>query len=238
MTRDARYVTTLALVAVLAAACSIVHDAEMKDGGRDSGRATSHVPDASTAPDGSTPDAMPLDASPRTDSGSDGSVPSSPIDPEAIYQIDECPLRPLDTTLEVRPGAPGPGACTRSADCTQRARGRCNGYERDGGVVDFPRCGYEECASNADCAAGERCECSFHGLLRCVHVGCERDGDCAPGQRCARTVLGCYEYALGDYLCTTPSDECLSHSDCSSAGLGNHCTVEGDRRVCISHTCD
>lgn len=167
-----------------------------------------------------------------------GSVDAAPIDPQAIYAIDECPLRPVDATLAITPGAPGPSSCGRSADCTQRAHGRCQGYVTDRGTVDYPRCGYDGCASNADCAEDERCACSFYGLLGCVRVGCERDEDCAAGQRCERTVLGCYEHALGDYLCTTPTDECLTHSDCSSANLGNHCVVEGERRVCISHTCD
>ena len=90
----------------------------------------------------------------------------------------------------------------------------------------------------AECEPGERCECSFEGLRRCVRVDCMDDADCAAGQHCARTTVGCQLQPYGDYLCTTASDQCLTHADCQERRLGNWCVRQGNQRACITHTCE
>jgi hypothetical protein len=177
----------------------------------------------------------PVDAAPAVQL--DAAAPANDIDPTRIYAIEECPQRVLPTGLAIVPTA-GPGVCEQSSDCTLQPNGICQGYERDSGVIEYPRCNYEGCSSLAPCPADLHCQCSFHGVRRCLSVGCAGDDTCLAGQRCERTMTGCNYQQLGDYLCTRADDQCLTHDDCTEAGLGNWCVVENARRICISHTCD
>lgn len=158
-------------------------------------------------------------------------------DPARVYAIEECPQRVLPAGLAIVQ-AGGPLSCERSSDCTLRPNGICHGYERDSGIIEYPRCKYEDCSSLVPCPEGLRCECSFDGLRSCLSIGCTGDETCPAGQRCERTMRGCSYQQLGDYLCTRADDQCLTHDDCTDAGLGNWCVVQNTQRVCILHTCD
>jgi len=128
--------------------------------------------------------------------------------------------------------------CRSSADCTVRPFGFCSGFERDGGYVEYAKCHYDECGTDADCAPGHACACNGGGLRVCVGGDCRRDADCKSPQHCIRTDT-CGAGPFGAFKCTTDADQCRTNQDCIDNGLGNSCTRwEHDYFECIRITCD
>ncbi|HVZ31042.1 MAG TPA: hypothetical protein VG963_01370 [Polyangiaceae bacterium] len=179
----------------------------------------------------------------------------APVDVQAgmqeIYASLECPERLLSPDLEVRPTIDCSGAdagacsegrsCRRSADCSARPFGRCEGFEYsspDGGThIETAHCGYDGCREDADCARGEACVCGAEGHRVCVAAPCRVDADCAHAGRCVRGDA-CGWGPFGAFVCTSDTDECLRNEDCYGKG-GNSCTVgENGHLVCISIICD
>ena len=97
------------------------------------------------------------------------------------------------------------GTCDVDADCTDRPGGRCQK------LIIFPRCVYSSCASDSDCASGQRCTCS-NDKNSCVPADCYSDSDCSSGQTCRKE--GNCRGATTGFHCTTPEDTCRSADDC------------------------
>jgi hypothetical protein len=94
-------------------------------------------------------------------------------------------------------------------------------------AVECPELIGEECLCDADCPRGRACICANEATTlpaiqqyasnRCLPSDCASTEDC--GQTMCRTAnVGClgiwYPYAL---RCTTPSDDCIFDSDCTSS---------------------
>lgn len=137
----------------------------------------------------------------------------------------ECPItlpNPTGIILE-------PPACQTNADCTERPYGYCVGPAP---WDTRQRCEYA-CAVDADCAAGELCECGpLYG--RCVAATCVTDDDCPSGELCGlsddpgRCLDGPVQ-ALRKFACTSPLDLCRTNVMCSPP----RCGLEGEQRVCM-----
>jgi len=167
--------------------------------------------------------------------------------PHEVFAEEECPLRRIaadrvwEPTVECRQFEEcgcriRPDGCHTNADCTARPHGVCIGFESDGNTIRYATCVYEDCLSNAECAADETCACSERGPRICVRADCRSNDDCATGHECLRT-MSCASGPFGDYLCTSDADQCVTHEDCVNAGLGSWCERSGDHRVCTSSTC-
>lgn len=130
-----------------------------------------------------------------------------------------------------------PNGCHTNADCTAQPDGVCIGFEEDGTTIRYATCVYEDCSSHDDCADNEACACSGRGHRVCVNANCRTNADCAGEHECLRTRFCGSEAAVGDFLCTSDADECLTHDDCANAGLGSWCQSSGDHRICRQHTC-
>jgi hypothetical protein len=162
-----------------------------------------------------------------------------------IYDAERCPsvLAPQGLAVRATRVCAGPtGACVeergcrRSADCTQRAGGRCRGYVRNG-YIEYTQCSYGVCDGDADCSADRVCACTAARVASCIEASCRSDADCASGHRCVRAddcALGPY----GEFLCTSDQDECLDNGDCQAQGAGNSCTVIAGHLACQSIICD
>jgi len=168
--------------------------------------------------------------------------------PHEVYLEESCPLQRIaadrvwEPTVECRQFdecgcSIRPNGCYTNADCTAQPNGVCIGFEGDGNTIRYATCVYEECFSHDDCASDEACACSGRGHRICVSASCRTDADCASGHQCSRTRFCGSEAAVGDFLCTSGADQCLTHADCLNARLGSWCESAGDRRICTSHTC-
>lgn len=174
----------------------------------------------------------------RADGGGSPSTPSSPSDggprstPTTIPTLRAPKLhRPAAVVCDdVRPTAepigipdagiqPNPFAtCTKNAECTSGANGRCTGNSHDGWA-----CSYDECRSDDQCGQNVcECEGAFHNdANRCLKTGnCRLDSDCGAGGFCSPTLGDCgnYEKYVG-YFCHTAKDECVDDADCD----GGYC---------------
>ena len=81
-----------------------------------------------------------------------------------------------------------------------------------------------ECACDADCPRGQDCICSAAGSAfgdpanRCLPADCTSDADC-DGGRCRANVLFCGSYGTPvGFRCTSPEDDCDSHTTCIEQG--------------------
>lgn len=159
----------------------------------------------------------------------------------------DCARRPLSRELSVKPTtvceARNPErcmtelACKSAADCRKRPGGFCSGYERDG-YVEFTRCLYDSCQSDADCKPGEACACDGTNVRVCVKAACHADADCDATQRCVRADT-CGFGPFGSFMCTSAADQCRTNQDCLDKGAGNSCTNwEHDYLECVSIICD
>jgi hypothetical protein len=94
--------------------------------------------------------------------------------------------------------------CNSDAECTVLPDGRCNE------TIFGLECRYNECAIDADCAPGFRCNCS--DVARCLPAECSGDSDCTPGFACAALPpleCGNVRPPVG-YYCHGPADQCQS----------------------------
>lgn len=142
--------------------------------------------------------------------------------PEPSYTIypvegDSCPAKAFPPGLEIL----GRPVCRSDAECTQHPRGHCAGFDEGNGAIEFIRCFYEGCETNADCATGSVCLCGS-GWRYCVKADCMADGDCPMGEHCIRVDAECSPGPF--FVCTNPADQCRTASDC--AGKGNTCWAE------------
>jgi hypothetical protein len=132
--------------------------------------------------DASADGARAMDAGAQDAARADAHVADTGIDPGAIYPIDVCPQEPAASTLPIDGMHPRPTGCTRSSDCTAHPHGICAGFVYPDHIA-YPQCLYEECVTDAQCPADQRCACGFDGIRRCLRVDCDRDRDCAAGRR-------------------------------------------------------
>jgi hypothetical protein len=142
-----------------------------------------------------------------------------------------------------RPAAVGM-TCTADSDCTDGANGRCLPPMFNG----ICECSYDECNSDADCAADALCACGDaitggRSANSCLPSNCRKDSDCGAGQYCAPSVdPDCGNRSgVTNYACTTPSDECRSDRDCGSDGgdRAPYCAYKPEvgHRICSTSIC-
>jgi hypothetical protein len=118
----------------------------------------------------------------------------------------------------------GGGSCALDSDCTAGLDGRC-AFVNNAGCA----CGYDACATDADCGVGTACFCrpEYSGVgvafapTRCLPSNCRTDADCTSGycspSEDASIASGCGGRPLGNY-CHTSSDECGVDTDCLGGG--------------------
>jgi hypothetical protein len=116
----------------------------------------------------------------------------------------ECPSTIPRSTSQC-PGGAVPPECATDQDCTARPNGFC----------DSCTCAYG-CRTDSECSPGHVCQCSDPVGL-CVPAACSTAQSCLPGCDCVSPS------AVSGFTCQTPADECLSSSDCPSAGCGSLC---------------
>ena len=122
-----------------------------------------------------------------------------------------CPADSGTILVNADAGAP---KCTSLADCRP-----------DGSTIDYfyvaclhGVCSEDDCIIDSDCAAGQVCACAdqLGSPIRigneCLTTQCQVDADCGGGQVCSASIGTCNE--LQGYYCHTPSDECLTDTDC------------------------
>ena len=194
--------------------------AAIDGGGTDAGPTDAGLADAGA-------DAGALDAGPGTDAG-----PSDAATPDGGTCIDPAPTpdRPVATTCSpCRPDSPDPGGsggmCSTHADCTAGPNGRCS----FGMIGAF--CSYDDCFTDADCAAGEVCSCDgayFSGANVCVPANCHVNSDCTSG-RCSPSY-GCLVGGGPEgWYCHTAADACAVDADCSGSP-GGRCAYDTTTR--------
>jgi hypothetical protein len=131
------------------------------------------------------------------------------------------------------------GECTQDSECTDGRNGRCISPNVLG-PLGQSACSYDDCGSDADCAANEPCRCresedSNSANVCLVGSGCQVDADCGPGGYCSpsRFDIDSSVYSpavIGDgmsrsgYFCHTPDDFCVNDSDCDTS----NCLPEAD----------
>lgn len=166
--------------------------------------------------------------------GSTGGVHSTGVTTPASHLPSEpaaCAPRPAvncpqQTTL--------PG-CKLDSECTAGINGRCQTVYASGSATCA--CVYDDCVTDADCAAGTACYCmpttggaGFMGAAtECLTSNCRTDADCASGF-CSPSIYpggpgGCGGKVFGND-CHTSSDECGNDSDCvldNGGSLGAAC---------------
>lgn len=119
-----------------------------------------------------------------------------------------------------------PTDCKADAQCDDPAKGRngrCVGNGHDG-----CSCSYDTCTVDADCAAGQLCDCrsDWHygknGPARCLPGNCRVDADCGPDGFCSPSLdPNCGSYlGVSGWYCHTKSDSCVNDSDCQAVDGG------------------
>ncbi|HWA72299.1 MAG TPA: hypothetical protein VG937_08200 [Polyangiaceae bacterium] len=87
------------------------------------------------------------------------------------------------------------------------------------------------CIEDADCGAGQICECGFD-IGRCLSASCATDDDCGDGL-CARLddFGRCDDgsRAVSLYQCASGADACLFGKDCETF----RCGIENGARACL-----
>jgi len=131
--------------------------------------------------------------------------------------------------------------CCSSADC---GAGRCVqlvtspiACSLTAGFDIRNRCVVDECASDAECAAGEVCAPEgFLAARACMPALCASDADCTaePGGVCAVLALGCcrsvaYASRGTQLACVYPSDGCELDTDCADT---ESCVITAGRAHC------
>jgi hypothetical protein len=113
--------------------------------------------------------------------------------------------------------------CSLDSDCQTGADGRCTGNAHDGCT-----CTYDTCTSDADCAAGQLCDCrstwryGANGPNVCLTSNCRVDADCGAGGYCSPSLdPGCGAYlGVTGWYCHTADDSCVNDSDCQGLDGG------------------
>lgn len=140
---------------------------------------------------------------------SDGATPRTPMNHRAVGA--SCPSqRAPNPPPECAPGTSSgpPVNCGQDSDCTMGTNGRCLrafGPNRCGG-----ECSYDECSTDADCAAPLPCECRTSDTDTAPNIcvatsNCRVDGDCGPGGFCSPSVV--------DDFCFCPSPDLCDPND-------------------------
>jgi hypothetical protein len=130
--------------------------------------------------------------------------------------------------------------CTRHADCTEGANGKCaaSGVGMGGGIYS---CNYDQCATDADCDPGKICYCTVSSSARCLTVGnCQTDADCGGGSHsyCSPSMgWDCGGYRpIDGYHCHTAADTCLDDADCSGTDYCNFDVYDGSWKCTATNT--
>ncbi len=119
-------------------------------------------------------------------------------------------------------GTPGGGAasCTKDADCTQGANGRCMEVTICGGPCQLlTECTYDACGADADCAPRGVCVCRTQATANtanyCLASGtCRTDADCGDQKYCSPSPGACGRPPT--FYCHTSGDECIDDADCDA----------------------
>jgi hypothetical protein len=122
--------------------------------------------------------------------------------------------------------------CCSSLDCTEGQAPKCypGPLWHCGGAQPVPQnaCTYDECASDADCSAGEVGMCipwlAFNEYSsRCSYGDCRYDSDCSTraGGRCMPFFDPCNS-RLEAFFCTYDDSGCRADADCSAIS-GGYC---------------
>lgn len=157
--------------------------------------------------------------------------------------IGQCPLPPATGSVPrsfADQNSPGLDQCRMFSDCAARPHGYCQA-----GVLNRPNTCHYACATDADCGAGQVCDCA-RTPGECANASCRTDGDCGAGFLCAEygSTAGparmCRNWPPGVLACQTPADECAADTDCAHAGVGTTCVrVNGaTRATCTGMVCD
>ena len=119
-------------------------------------------------------------------------------------------------------GSPDLGGanCNADSNCAFAPSGRCTST-RVGCM-----CTYDDCSTDADCAAGTLCSCRGTlgdrpaGTNRCVTSNCRVDADCGANGYCSPSLdPSCGTYiGVSEWFCHTSQDTCINDSDCPSTG--------------------
>lgn len=175
---------------------------------------------------------------PATDA-SDGSIApgSGTISPPAVH-------RPQSKSCSTERPATGPlgldGACSKDADCTAGANGRCVS-----GPSFTATCSYDECTSDADCGAGV-CDCrngARYSANVCFRGNCTTDGDCGVNGFCSPSATHLFSNCRSNvpagsfgYFCRTATDACSADSDCGEQAWCVF-TPDAKRWQCLPRVC-
>jgi hypothetical protein len=122
--------------------------------------------------------------------------------------------------------------CHADADCDGGVNGRCFMNV----VTLTTGCTYDDCFTNADCAAGQTCMCNdpVTGANGCVQSNCRVDADCAGGCGCSPS----YDMSCGTSLsytgvfCHAPSDDCFNDVDCGAPPAFCGFSKDANKWVC------
>lgn len=139
------------------------------------------------------------------------------------------PIKPPPRSCAAAPAEDGkmpPGVsgadveCKLDSECTAGRQGRCS-YSGGGHAASVVACTYDDCAGDADCAAGKLCLCGAGGSERnsCSDANCHDDADCG-GKTCAPSWGG-VKGTPGRY-CHVRGDACTTASDCSGDETCNY----------------
>ena len=103
--------------------------------------------------------------------------------------------------------------CVTDSDCTDGPNGRCLTQFFDGPIDDtYCGCRYF-CERDADCGAGEVCECVNGNPGVCRVANCEESADCESGVcELSRYTDGCDFY--NGFFCRTEADSCHVDNGC------------------------
>jgi hypothetical protein len=138
-----------------------------------------------------------------------------------------------------------PGACTKDADCTAGANGRCLFN-----ASLTPACSYDQCVKDGDCGGASVCACrsdSAYGANVCFAGNCKVDLDCGARGWCSGSATSFAPSCLTDiapgsigFFCHTPADTCTNDEDCpASSSFAQKCIfdVAALHWVCVSQKC-
>jgi len=172
-------------------------------------------------------DASAPDASSAAGAAAGGACGNLPIPKEHRAVAPACPTaRGSQGTLDTTACSNRSGiSCTRDADCSAGKNGRCflNGDPCQ------TVCSYDQCLTDADCAAGP-CICRNNETElapnACLPLSnCRTDADCGCGYCSPSAVPNALNCGPGDltYVCHAANDECTDASEC---GAGAYCAYD------------
>ncbi len=123
--------------------------------------------------------------------------------------------------------------CIADSECSAAPNGHCE--VAGPGTLNLTECLYG-CTQDYECGSGNVCLCGAP-VGRCVNAACQTDGDCGGDLLCTQyeAYAGCGATSSTNLACQTPSDECLTDTDCAASAP--YCMPSDGRRVCTDGAC-